>query len=94
VSIDHGDIRGLDPERRKGRRQVSIVDQEVRPRSQDQWSSLIAGSEGDRDLKFLEWAATETTVLQKGHTSTDSELRGEKRCDLKPLLATLQSCVT
>jgi hypothetical protein len=30
-------------------------------------------------------------VLPKGYVATGSELRGEKRCGLKPLLATSQS---
>jgi hypothetical protein len=51
------------------------------------------GTESDRTLKILERAIIETMVFPKGYVATSSELRGEKRRGLKPLLATPQSCV-
>jgi hypothetical protein len=77
-------------EGRKGGRSQSSVKRH-HPRSQDRRSRLIAGTESDRTLKILERATIETTVLPKGYVATGSELRGEKRCGLKPLLATPQS---
>jgi hypothetical protein len=78
-------------EGRKGGRSQSSIKRHC-PRSQDRRSRLIAGTESDRTLKILERAAIETTVLPKGYVATGSELRGEKQCGLKPLLATPQSC--
>jgi hypothetical protein len=56
------------------------------PNIEDQWSHLIAGPRSAWNLKFLERVAIETTVLPKGHVVIGSELLGEKRCGLKPLL--------
>jgi hypothetical protein len=75
--------------RKGGRSQPSVKRHHLR--SQDRWSCLIAGTESDRTLKILERAAIETTVFPKGYVETGSELRGEKWCGLKPLLATPQS---
>jgi hypothetical protein len=64
--------------------------QEAYPKIEYQWSRLIGGSEGAQNLNLLEQATIETTIFPKGHVVIDSELWGEKRCGLKPPLATLQ----
>jgi hypothetical protein len=44
------------------------------------------GPEIARVLIFREWAAIETTVLEKGRVEARSELQGEKKFGLKPPL--------
>jgi len=80
-------------ERRKETRQISIVGQVVPPEITRSMVALNCGAEGDWTLKILERATIETVVLPKGYMATGSELRGEKRCGLKWLLATRQSHV-
>jgi hypothetical protein len=76
---------------RKRKTDLQTVDQEASPEITRSTVSLIVGTESAWTLKILERAAIETTVLPKGYVAIGSELRGEKRCGLKPLLATPQS---
>ena len=93
MSIDHEDLGEHAPERRKKEDRSQPLIKRQCPRSQDQWLGLIAGIENAQNLKILEWVAIETTIFPKRHVAIGSELRGEKWCGLKPLLATLQMCL-